>query len=215
MLHGIIDPQPGKLVFALFDGMDKLHRAECVMQPRDASVLPDFIAGELAKCNYTLNDVPHWTFGAGPGSFTFLRVVAALGAGWAAGNDKISFRCLPGALALAKPLAPAENEKVGVIYDGRNKELLCFTVMMQNGRLVPAGEELILDAEAAREYFAANPMKLAASAKDAPALQELLGGAVEFTVTEADLAVFAADDAEFDNDADKMIYIRPAVSPKA
>ena len=214
MLHGIIDPQPGKLVFALFDGKKELHTSECIMQPRDASCMPDFIAGELAKCQKKLNDVPRWTFGAGPGSFTFLRVAAALGAGWAAGNSRISFRCLPGALALAKALNPAEMEKVGIIYDGRNKELLCFTVIMQNGRLLPAGEELVLNSQDARKYFAANPIRLAACAKDAPALRTLLGESVDFTVAEPDLSVFAADDSPFDNDADKMIYIRPAVAAK-
>lgn len=215
MLHGIIDPQPGKLVFALFDGMNLIHRAEAIMQPRDASGIPDFIASELAKLNYALNDVNFWTFGAGPGSFTFLRVAAALGAGWAAGNSKISFRCLPGALAFARALQVAEGEKVGVIYDGRNKELLCFVVAMQEGKLVPTGEELILDSAGAKKYFSGNPMRLAANAKDAPALQMLLENSVEFTVVEPDLTVFAAYDAPFDNDADKMIYIRPAVSGKA
>ena len=214
MLHGVLDPQPGKLVLALFDDKKLLHQAECVMQPRDASMMPDFVAGELAKCGKMLADVTRWSFGAGPGSFTFLRVAAALGAGWAAGNDRIRFRCLPGAPALAKSLNVADGETVGCIYDGRNKELLCFTVRNDGGRLIPAGEQLILTAPAAAEYFAANPMRLAAFAKDAPALQTLLGDTVKFTVAEADLSAFADDESEFDNDADKMVYIRPAVAAK-
>lgn len=214
MLQGILDPQPGKLVFAIFDGDKKLHQAECVMQPRDASVMPDFVAGELAKCGYVLENITRWTFGAGPGSFTFLRVAAALGAGWAAGNDKIRFRCLPGAPALAGALNPAEGETVGVIYDGRNKELLCFTVKCSGGKLLPAGEELILTATAAEEYFAGNSMRLVTFAKDAPALTALLGDRIAFTVAEADLSVLANSDAPFDNDADKMVYIRPAVAGK-
>ena len=73
---------------------------------------------------------------------------------------------------------------------------------------------MILTAPAAAEYFAANPMRLAAFAKDAPALQTLLGDTVKFTVAEADLSAFADDESEFDNDADKMVYIRPAVAAK-
>ena len=184
------------------------------MQPRDASQMPDFVAAELAKCGKTLDDVPRWSFGAGPGSFTFLRVAAALGAGWAAGNEKLRFRCLPGAPALAKALQVADGETVGCIYDGRNKEVLCYTVKNCGGKLQPAGEELILAAPAAEEYFSAHPMRLAAFAKDAPALQSLLGEKIAFTVVEADLSAFADDESEFDNNADKMVYIRPAVAAK-
>jgi ethanolamine utilization protein EutL len=109
MFHGVLDPQPGKLVFALFENKKLLHQAECIMQPRDASQMPDFVAAQLAECGMTLADVTRWSFGAGPGSFTFLRVAAALGAGWAAGNDRIRFRCLPGAPALAKALGAPEG----------------------------------------------------------------------------------------------------------
>ena len=214
MFHGVLDPQPGKLVFALFEDKKLLHQAECIMQPRDASQMPDFVASELAKCGRTLHDVTRWSFGAGPGSFTFLRVAAALGAGWAAGNDQIRFRCLPGAPALAKALQVADGETVGCIYDGRNKELLCFTVCNNGGKLQPAGEELILTAPAAEQYFAEHPMRLAAFAKDAAALATLLEGKVSFTVVEPDLTAFADDESEFDNNADKMVYIRPAVAAK-
>lgn len=212
MLHGVLDPEPGKLVFALFDGAERLHRAECVMRPRDASIMPDFIADELKKCGHVLNDVPRWTFGAGPGSFTFLRVVAALGAGWAVGGGTIRFRCLPGALALAAALRPAVGETVGALYDGRNRELLCFGVTNVDGVLKPSGEEKILNAAQAAEFFAARPMRLVAFAPDAPALTDLLGGEIPFVTAEADLSVLAADPAPFDNDPDKMVYIRPAVA---
>lgn len=212
MLHGILDPQPGKLAFALFDGDRLLHKSYQQMHPRDASMVPDFVAGELASCNYTLDDVHHWSFGCGPGSFTFLRVVAALGAGWAAGNEKIRFRCIPGALALAAKLDLAEGEKAGILYDGRNKELLCFTVEKSNGILRPAGEELILNGEAAREYFAEHPLPLAAFAEDEAVLNKLLGDEISFQIVEPDLSALAAAPDEFDNDADKMCYIRPAVN---
>ena len=185
------------------------------MQPRDASQMPDFVASELQKCGLTLSDVPRWSFGSGPGSFTFLRVAAALGAGWAAANEKIRFRCLPGALALAKAMHPAAGERVGVIYDGRNRELLCFMVENADGKLRPTGEELILNAPDAQTYFAANTVRLAAFAKDAPALETLLADVdLKFAVLEADMSAFDDSDAAFDNDADKMVYIRPAVAAR-
>lgn len=212
MLHGVLNPEPGKLVFALFEAERQLHRAECVMRPRDASAMPDFVADELSKCGRTLDEVERWTFGAGPGSFTFLRVVAALGAGWAAGGGRMRFRCLPGALALAAALRPAVGETVWTLYDGRNREVLVFGVVNADGELCPAGREQILTAEQAAERFASGAARLAAFAADAPALTELLGDRVRFTVAEADLAALAASRAEFDNDPDKMVYIRPAVA---
>ena len=212
MLHGVLDPQPGRLAFALFDGGKMILKAYEEMHPRDASQVPQFVAGQLSQHDLTLKDVKRWTFGAGPGSFTFLRVVAALGAGWAAGNDLLRFRCVPGALALAAALDIAEGEKAGIIYDGRNKELLCFGVAKVDGNLVPTGEELILTGPAAQEYFAANPMKLAAFASEEAVLNKLLEGKVAFVCVEPDLSALAAAPGEFDNDADKMCYIRPAVN---
>ena len=212
MLHGILDPQPGKLAFALFDDDRLIHRSALEMHPRDASQVPDFALQELAACQVSLTDVPHWSFGCGPGSFTFLRVVAALGAGWAALNPAIRFRCVPGAIAAAAALNVRENEKVGVLYDGRNREMLCFGVEKVDGILRPTGEELILTAPAALEFFRKNPRRLAAFAADQEVLTKYLGDEVAFETVEPDLGAIAAAPGEFDNDADKMCYIRPAVT---
>ena len=212
MLHGVLDPQPGRLAFALFDDDKLIAKAYEEMHPRDASQVPQFVADQLAKQQLSLHDVTRWTFGAGPGSFTFLRVVAALGAGWATANSDIRFRCIPGALALAGALNVAENEKVGVLYDGRNKELLCFGVQKINGQLQAANEELILDSPAAQKFFAEDQRRLCAFAADEAVLGKLLGDTARFQTVEPDLAALALAPGEFDNDADKMCYIRPAVS---
>ena len=212
MLHGVLDPQPGRLAFALFDDRTMLKYAVQEMHPRDASQVPEFTESQLKQCGVKLQDVTRWTFGCGPGSFTFLRVVTALGAGWAAGNPDIRFRCLPGALAMAGKLQLAEGESTGILYDGRNKELLCFGVKKANGILSVTGEELILDSSAALEFFSRNPRKLAAFAADEAALKKLLSDRISFQILEPDLTVFADDPSPFDNDADKMCYIRPAVT---
>ena len=212
MLHGVLDPQPGRLAFALFDGGKMILKAYEEMHPRDASQVPQFVAGQLSQHDLTLKDVKRWTFGAGPGSFTFLRVVAALGAGWAVGDSELRFRCIPGALALAACLDLHEGEKAGVLYDGRNKELLCFGVEKTGGVLRPTGEELILNSAAALEFFASDHRRLCAFEADEAVLTKLLGGQVKFQTVEPDLAALAQIPGEFDNDADKMCYIRPAVN---
>lgn len=211
-LQGVLDPQPGRLAFALFDDGRAVRRGTLAMHPRDASQVPGFVAAELAAAGVTLNDVPRWSFGSGPGSFTFLRVVAALGAGWAAGNPSIRFRCIPGAVAAAAALKPAEHERVGVIYDGRNREILCFTAVKEKEGIRKEGETTILDRGRAAEFFRENPMRLAAFAADEPVLRAFMEGIADFTVVEPDLSALAASTADFDNDTDKMCYIRPAVA---
>ena len=212
MLHGVLDPQPGKLAFALFDGDKLLRQSYQIMHPRDASQVPEFALNELAQCQVTLKDVNCWTFGSGPGSFTFLRVVAALGAGWSVNNPSLRFRCVPGALALAAALDLADNESGGILYDGRNKELLCFGVKKTGSYIVPTGEELILNGEAAQKYFTEKPMKLAAFESEKEILQKLLDNRIIFITPEPDPAALVNFPGEFDNDADKMCYIRPAVN---
>lgn len=212
MLHGVLDPQPGILAFAIFDDDKLLRQDTLAMHPRDASFVPVFVEKILAELKLKLTDVPRWSFGCGPGSFTFLRVVAALGAGWAALNPQIRFRCVPGSIAAAAALTPGEKEKVGILYDGRNKEMLCFAVQMINGQLIPTGEELILTAPAAQEYFRKNPMRLAAFPADAGVLTGYLAGNFPLKIISPDLAAIARYEGEFDNNADKMCYIRPAVT---
>ena len=41
MLHGVLDPQPGRLAFALFDDRTMLKYAVQEMHPRDASQVPE------------------------------------------------------------------------------------------------------------------------------------------------------------------------------
>lgn len=212
MLHGILDPQPGKLAFGLFDDGRCIRSAYCQMHPRDASQIPHFIGEQLDRCGVKLHDITRWTFGCGPGSFTFLRVVAALGAGWAAGTDRVKFRCIPGAVAAAAALNPQNGEKVGVIYDGRNREMLCFMLKCENGILTPTGEELIMNAEKALDFFSREPVRLAAFDTDKEILYSFLGDEIPFSVIEPDLSAFDKAPGAFDNDADKMCYIRPAVN---
>jgi hypothetical protein len=53
---GILDPQPGNLAFALFDGDALIFNVNCPMHGRDAAILPDFIAEKLADKSLKIND---------------------------------------------------------------------------------------------------------------------------------------------------------------
>ena len=209
-LHGILDPQPGNLAFALFRDGELILHSDCPMHGRDAAILPDFVAGELQKIDLKINDVKQWTIGSGPGSFTFLRVVAALAAGWKFADPEMDFRCVPGALALA---GATGETACGVLYDGRNKEILYFGAVKRNGAWESSGETAVLNALQAQEFFASRPdEKLVCFECEKSAIEAILPGNCSVTAVVPELAALAGNTATaFDNDLDDLVYIRPAV----
>ena len=212
-LHGILDPQPGNLAFALFRDAELILRSDCPMHGRDAAILPDFVANELQKLDLKINDVSNWTIGSGPGSFTFLRLVAALAAGWKFADSSMNFRCVPGALALAGAGALNDGETCGVLYDGRNKEILYFGAVKRNGCWESTGETAVINCEQAREFFAARPQdKLVCFECEKSAIEAILPkNATVQSVTPEWSALANNISVPFDNDLDNLVYIRPAV----
>ena len=212
-LHGILDPQPGNLAFALFRDAELLLRSDCPMHGRDAAILPDFIAAELQKIDLKINDVKQWTIGSGPGSFTFLRLVAALAAGWKFADPEMDFRCVPGALALAGAASLADGESCGVLYDGRNKEILYFGAVRRNGAWESSGETAVLNHAQAQEFFASRKLeKLVCFECEKSAVEAILPEAVSVEAVTPELSALANNSTiAFDNDLDNLVYIRPAV----
>ena len=212
-LQGILDPQPGNLALGIFDGNKLLLHSDCPMHGRDAAILPDFVAAELKKINLQISDIPRWTVGSGPGSFTFLRLVAALAAGWKFANDAMSFRSVPGALALAGASGIADGETCGVLYDGRNKEILYFGAKKCDGKFESTGITAVLNAAQAAEFFAAGKQeKLVCFECEKSAIEAILPETATVTAVEPELAALAENSTvAFDNNLDNLVYIRPAV----
>lgn len=212
-LHGILDPQPGNLAFALFRDGELILHSDCPMHGRDAAILPDFVAGELQKIDLRINDVKQWTIGSGPGSFTFLRLVAALAAGWKFADPAMDFRCVPGALALAGNSGASDNESCGVLYDGRNKEILYFGAVKRNGAWESSGETAVLNAAQAAGFFADRPQeKLVCFECEKSAVEAILPDSVNVEAVFPCPAALAENNSiPFDNNLDNLVYIRPAV----
>ena len=210
MLHGVMDPQPGSFGFALFDGDRELVKTSCPMHGRDAAVLPEFVEAQLAQINLKLSDVKRWTVGSGPGSFTFLRVVAALAAGWKFADPEMDFRCVPGALALA---GATGETACGVLYDGRNKEILYFGAVKRNGAWESSGETAVLNREQAAGFFADRPQeKLVCFECEKSAIEAILPENCSVKAVSPELAALAGNSViPFDNNLDDLVYIRPAV----
>ena len=91
------------------------------MKRRESAHLAEFAAGEVANCGGTLDDVKFWSVGIGPGSFTGMRLAAALIAGLTHGDSTVKSRGVPTAIAISMAAGKKmqENSKIAVLFDGR------------------------------------------------------------------------------------------------
>ena len=216
MYEAILDSAAGTAFLAVFEDRRKLFQSSAPMRGREAAKLPVWVAGALKERGLDLADVDRWTVGAGPGSFTGLRLAAALVAGWCFGRPN-SCRAVPGVLGLARAAMIAPGETMGCLYDGRNHEIICCPVAAAaDGGLAMGAEPEIFGADAMRAFAAAHPeMRLAAFASELPAILKLVPELGVIPVEAPDLAALALSDLPFDDDVTRLVYIRPAVYPKS
>ena len=215
MYRAVIDPAPDHVAFALFDDEKQLILENRPMRGRDAAELPVFILDTLRSCGVDFHAVKRWTVGAGPGSFTGLRLVSAMVSAWCLDKEDVRSRNIPGAIALAGMLHLAADEKAGAVYDGRNKEILYFGVTgTASGDVIPTGETAVLNKEQAEEFFRNRPQeRLAMFSCEAEAIRKILPQGVEASdFAFSDTALLnRTQSRDFDNDLTRLVYIRPAV----
>lgn len=212
MYDAVLDSAAGTAYLAVFDSGRLRFSAAAPMRGREAAKLPVWVEEELKSRGLRLAEIARWTVGAGPGSFTGLRLTAALVAGWCCGR-KNACRAVPGVLGLARAARPRSGETLGCLYDGRNREIICCPVGVDGGgRLAMSAEPEILSAEAMRAFAAANAkMRFAAFAPELPAILKLVPELKVLPVAAPDLAALERDGSPFDDDVTRLVYIRPAV----
>ena len=190
------------------------------MKRRESAHLAEFAAGEVASCGGTLNDVKFWSVGIGPGSFTGMRLAAALIAGLTHGDSSVKTRGVPTAIAISMAAGKKmqENSKSAVLFDGRNHEVLVYCTVRKNNVDEGCSEGTVLNKEQAAEFFAENKFDLiCGQTHEAEAIKAILPESAinELqTVDDFDLENLLKSSKEFDNNLRDLIYIRPAVFTK-
>lgn len=199
-----------------------LARAQKAMRRHEAAGLADFMQETMAAFGGELTDVVRWTVGTGPGSFTGMRLAAALVAGLSHGRSEVKTRGVATATAISACGAPdlPEGSRIAVLFDGRNHEMLLYPVRRIAEKLDESdGDGEVLNAGQARERFASAKFDaMLVQQEESAAVTALLApetAAKVRAVAEFDLLPLVRAKKPFDNDLRELIYIRPAVFPAA
>ncbi len=210
---GAIDLAGNQAAFAVADASGKiLIDAVKPMRGREAAVLADYLVNLLAEKGLSIRDADHWTVGSGPGSFTGMRLASSLVKGWCFDRPEVRTRCVPTALIASQG---GTADSMGVLQDGRNQEMLVFGLKKSGRGYAPDGFTAVWNREQAEAGLPEAGFKTyAVFASDEAAVRKLLPEDIsgELQVVKKYSAVpLLQSDLPFDNDLDKLVYIRPAV----
>ena len=214
MIKAVLNPESDGIGLVVIKDDSVVIDVKTPMYGRDAAELPLFLAAELKKFDLSIENVNLWSVGSGPGSFTALRMTAALVGGFCFGHGKNICRSVPGAIAIGAAIAAPENSRIGVLYDGRNKEILYYGLEVVSGKCVPTGETQVLNSEQAKEFFADRGDEIfALYSGEQAAIQKVIPATVEFRAVDklCNAALAENTSIPYDDDLTKLVYIRPAV----
>lgn len=186
------------------------------MTGRSSASLTPWVLELIKSQNIQLDDIIEWTVGSGPGSFTGMRLAAALVAGIIFELKYVKSRCVPTAVALASDIQTKPGDSIAAVLDGRNSEILIFELVNQSGIILPTGKNDILSASDAAAFFNDREFShLVALEKDRAAIMKVLSSysiqKISFIEhVPAEKLIFAKC-TEWNNDLTDLVYIRPAV----
>jgi len=200
--------------FALLDGENRIVFDEYLtLNNRNASELPVWMEKLLAEHGLSFQSVTEWSVGAGPGSFTGLRLASSIVMGFAFRKD-IKRRCVSTAAAIAGT-AGLTAEKVLTLYDGKKNEILGFGLNRKDDFYEDNGFRNVLsNADDAEKMLNEYPV-MAALGKDFEAVQKILGAEFSSKVVHVEhlsaVPLITAAPGDFSGKLTDLTYLRPAV----
>lgn len=200
--------------FAVLKDDCVLFDREIPLPARNASGLPQFMSNILKEFDLIFDDITSWSVGAGPGSFTGLRIAAAFVSGLAFRHNEIRTRGVSSAVALGRTVFTPE-EPVMVLYDGRKGELLGFGLKpAADGEFEEDGFQTVIHCNADLEKLCSSYRKFAALQTDKEAVRNVCPDALEQIqfaerLLAANLASWRKED--YSRPMTDLTYLRPAV----
>ena len=143
MLIAALDTSGTTASFAVADETDHERKpvveANSIKLGRESSQLLPQLLTALQQAGQTLTDIGRWHVGMGPGSFTGIRVGAALVRGICAGTGAAVVG-LPSSLALVRAGAHDDDQTVTALHDGRRGEVIVSRYQRRQQDWVALGE---------------------------------------------------------------------------
>ena len=210
VIRGALDFSWNEAVFAMMRGDELLVRENRLFSGRDASALPEWIASAASKGGGA-ELVREWSIGAGPGSFSGLRIASAFIMGLAYGKRGVRVRGASTAAAMAATAFPsgARPEKVLVLFDGKRSEIIGCGVTLRGSFYEPDGcKGVFRNGEELRA--GAGDRILCALEKDSAAL-ESFDVPVKYTASIHADELILQNPEDFSNPPTALEYLRAAV----
>lgn len=186
-----------------------------LMRGRDSACLLLWMEECLSEIEFNLTDIVEWTVGTGPGSFTGLRLVAALISGFAFQNANVRTRTLPSVMALAVSADYKEGKTIASLHDGRRSEVLLFGMACKDGAVVETGDTRVLGSDQELEDAQLKYDQFTAVNTERTAIEKAFGKEFSSSVDYKEhLPISELIFIESDNWGEEMtdlVYIRPAV----
>ena len=211
IICGALDFSWGEAAFAMMQGDELLVRENHLFSGHDASRLPEWIAEAAAKAG-GVEQIREWTVGAGPGSFSGLRIASSYVMGLAYGKEGVRVRGVSTAAAMALTAFPDEQnrpQEVLVLFDGKRSEIIGYGLSLQGTDYVQNGyKEVFRNGDELRS--AAENRAVCALEKDSAALASLEVKVNYIPSIHAD-ALIRLMSGDFSSPPTALEYLRAAV----
>ncbi len=181
--------------------------------PHISSTLPLLMEEQLKKHGLTFNDITEWSVGAGPGSFTGLRLASAFVMGLTFQRPGVRTRCVSTSAMIA---GDCTAQKVLALFDGRKSELLAYGMESGSAGYREDGFNTVIRNEEEFNTVMAQYDAAVAYTRDHDAARNVLG--TEFADANirrveklSALALIRFEPENFERPLKDLLYLRPAV----